>query len=85
MRHWSLFHFLLFEEFIAPVYNQIHQEQIVAGMTTQHRVENPAVQDQVVEGYRNEFLIPSKCFHMSVYNSTPLYKVCTCQSRRSRS
>ena len=36
------------EEFDAPVYNQIHQEQIVAGMTTQHRIENPAVQDQVI-------------------------------------
>ena len=36
------------EEFDAPVYNQIHQEQIDAGMTTQHRSENPAVQDQVI-------------------------------------
>ena len=30
------------------MYSQIHQEQIVAGMTTQHRVENPAVQEQVI-------------------------------------
>ena len=36
------------EEFDAPVYNQIHQELIVAGETTQHRVENPAVQEQVI-------------------------------------
>ena len=36
------------EEFDAPVYNRIHQEQIGAGMTTQHRIENPAVQDQVI-------------------------------------
>ena len=35
------------EEFAAPVYNQIHQEQIVTGMTTQHRVGNPAAQEQV--------------------------------------
>ena len=36
-----------FEEFDAPVYNQIHQEQIVAGETTQNTFENPAVQEQV--------------------------------------
>ena len=36
------------EEFDEPVYNQIHQEQIAAGETTQNTVENPAVQEQVV-------------------------------------
>ena len=36
------------QEFVAPVYNQIHQEHIVTGMTTQHRVGNPAVQEQVI-------------------------------------
>ena len=54
------------EEFDAPVYKQIHQEQIVAGMTTQHRIENPAVQDQVivqeipevVEGIQERILDP---------------------------
>ena len=87
----------LLEEFDGPVYNQVHQEQIVAGTTREHRIENPAVQDQVIiqeipqfqkfglwSGYRNEFLIPSKCFHMSVYNCTPLHNLCTCQSLRSR-
>ena len=37
-----------FEEFDAPVYKRINQEQIVTGMTTEHRVENPAVQEQVI-------------------------------------
>ena len=36
------------DEFDAPVYNRIHQEQIVAGMTIQHRDENPAVQEHVI-------------------------------------
>ena len=36
------------EEFDAPVYKQIHQEQIVAGETTQNTFENPAVQEQVI-------------------------------------
>ena len=36
------------DEFVALVYSQIHQEQIVAGMTIQHRVENPAVQEHVI-------------------------------------
>jgi len=35
-------------EFDAPVYDQIHQEQIVAGDMTLNIVENPAVQEQVV-------------------------------------
>ena len=35
-----------FEEFTAPVYNQVHQEQIVAGDMTMHSVENPVVQEQ---------------------------------------
>ena len=37
-----------FEEFDAPVYNQIHQEQIVAGETTHNTVESPAVQERVI-------------------------------------
>ena len=37
-----------FEEFDAPVYSQIHQEQIVAGETYQNTLENPVVQEQVV-------------------------------------
>ena len=37
-----------FEEFTAPVYDQIHQEQIVAGEMTPNFVENPAVQEQVI-------------------------------------
>ena len=37
-----------FDEFDAPVYNRIHQEQIVAGMTIQHRGENLAVQEHVI-------------------------------------
>ena len=36
------------EEFDAPVYDQIHQEHIVAGEMTQHRVGNPAVQEHVI-------------------------------------
>ena len=30
------------------MYNHILQEQIVARMATQHRVENPSVQEQVI-------------------------------------
>ena len=37
-----------FEEFGAPVYNQVHQEQIVAGEMTLNIVANPAVQVQVI-------------------------------------
>ena len=37
------------EEFDAPVYNQIHQELIVAGETTQNTFENRAVQEQVID------------------------------------
>ena len=37
-----------FEKFAVPVYNQVHQEQIVAGETTQNIVEFPAVQEQVI-------------------------------------
>ena len=38
----------LLEEFDGPVYDQIHQEQVVAGMATRHRVENQSVQEQVI-------------------------------------
>ena len=38
----------LFQEFTAPVYNQVHQEQIVAGEMTLNIVENTAVQEQVI-------------------------------------
>ena len=37
-----------FEELDAPVYDQIHQEQSVAGETTQNTFQNPAVQEQVM-------------------------------------
>ena len=37
-----------FEEFTEPVYNQVHQEQIVAGKVTQNIIENSAVQEQVI-------------------------------------
>ena len=37
-----------YEEFTAPVYKQVHQEQIVAGETTQNIVEIPVVQEQVI-------------------------------------
>ena len=37
-----------FEEFTAPVYNQVNQEQIVAGETTPNIVEIPEVQEQVI-------------------------------------
>ena len=46
MRHRP--HVVFFEEFDAPVYNQIHQELIVAGETTQNTFENPTVQEQVI-------------------------------------
>ena len=36
------------EDVHVPVYEHIRQEQVVAGMATQHRVENPAVQEQVI-------------------------------------
>ena len=35
-------------EFGAPVYDQIHQEQIVAGEMTPNTIENPAVQEKVI-------------------------------------
>ena len=41
-------HLLFLEEIDAPVYNQIHQEQIVAGETTQNTFENPVLQEQVI-------------------------------------
>ena len=37
-----------FEEFTAPVYNQVHQEQLVAGEMTPNIVENPVVQEQAI-------------------------------------
>ena len=39
---------LAFEEFIAPVYNQGHQEQIAAGLTSLNIVEILVVQEQVI-------------------------------------
>ena len=36
------------EEFTEPVYNQVYQEQIVAGEMTQNITENSAVQEQVI-------------------------------------
>ena len=37
-----------FEEFTEPGYNQVHQEQIVAGEMTQTIIEHSAVQEQVI-------------------------------------
>ena len=36
------------EEFTEPVYNHVHQEQIVAGEMTQNIIENSAVEEQVI-------------------------------------
>ena len=36
------------DEFDAPVYDRVHQKQIGAGMTVQHRDENLAVQEHVI-------------------------------------
>ena len=36
------------EEFTEPVYNQVHQEQIAAGETTENIAEIPGVQEQVI-------------------------------------
>ena len=38
----------LLEEFTEPVYNQVHQEQIAAGETTENIAEIPVVQEQVI-------------------------------------
>ena len=48
------------EECHVPVYEQIHQEQVVAVMATQHRVENQAVQEQVqiVEQIQEQIVEP---------------------------
>ena len=37
-----------YEESSAPVYNQVHQEQIAAGDTTENIAEIPVVQEQVI-------------------------------------
>ena len=37
-----------YEEFSAPVYNQVHQEQIAAGETTENIAEIPVVQEHVI-------------------------------------
>ena len=37
-----------FEEFPEPVYNQVHQEQMVAGEMTQNIIENSAVQEHAI-------------------------------------
>ena len=37
-----------YEKFTARVYNQVHQEQIAAGETTQNIVETPVVKEQVI-------------------------------------
>ena len=47
LHHRSLF-FPSYEEFSAPVYNQVHQEQIAAGETTENIAEIPVVQEQVI-------------------------------------
>ena len=73
----------LLEEFASHMYNRVHQEQIVATVACYffkkfHRFK-------LWSGYRNKLLTPSKCFHMSVCNSSPPNKLCTCQSLRPKS
>ena len=46
-----------FQEFDAPVYNQIHQEQIVAGETTQNIVQNSAVQEHEIVQENSELQV----------------------------
>ena len=45
------------EEFTEPVYNQVHQEQSVAGEMTLNIVENPAVQEQVIVQENSELQV----------------------------
>ena len=62
------------------------QFPITADETSQVQVvvqEIPEV--QVVERTQSKLLSPLKCLHRSVCNSTPLYKLCTSQSLKSRS
>ena len=46
------------EEFTEPVYNPVHQEQIVAGEMTQNIIENSDVQEQVIEQEIPEVVAP---------------------------
>ena len=48
---------LPFEEFTAPVYNQAHQEQIVAGEMALNIVENPVVQEQAIVQENSELQV----------------------------
>ena len=84
------------QEFDALVYNQIHQEHIVAGETTQNIVENPAVQEQVivqeipqvsiVERIQEQIIEPIEVLpHERVTQLTSEQILCTCQSLKSRS
>ena len=45
------------EEFDAPVYDQVHQEQIVAGEMTLNIVENPVVQERVIVQENSELQV----------------------------
>ena len=45
------------EKFVAPMCNQVLQEQIVAGESTQNIVENPAVQEQVIVQENSEIQV----------------------------
>ena len=57
--------FLLSDDFAASMYNQVHQEQLVA--TVQPHaifIETPEV--QVVDQILEQIVEPPKCFHMSV-------------------
>ena len=59
------------EEFTEPVYNQVHQEQIAAGETTENIAEIPVVQEQVIVQEIPEVvdsLLPVEEF------TTPVYK-----------
>ena len=45
------------EEFTEPVYNQVHQEQIIARETTLNIVENPAVQEHAIVQEHSELQV----------------------------
>ena len=48
------------EEFSAPVYHQVHQEQIAASEMTENIAEIPVVQEQVIVGTRPERLVDAR-------------------------
>ena len=62
---------LLSEEFTEPVYNQVHQEQIAAGETTENVAEIPFVKKQVI-GQENSELQVMKRTHEQIVDITGL-------------